>query len=59
MNCEEEEWGEERMIPALESCATRTATEIIPAMMKEADRFANGAPQHDDMTMVVMKLLAA
>ncbi|HEX4808953.1 MAG TPA: SpoIIE family protein phosphatase [Bryobacteraceae bacterium] len=59
MNNAEEEWGEERMIPALRSCATLTATEIVPSMMRDADLFVNGAPQHDDMTMVVMKLLAA
>jgi phosphoserine phosphatase RsbU/P len=59
MNREDEEWGEERMIPALESCATSTAMEIVPKMMALADRFVDGAPQHDDMTMVVMKLLAA
>jgi sigma-B regulation protein RsbU (phosphoserine phosphatase) len=59
MNREEEEWGEERMIPALESCATSPAMQIVPEMMRYADRFVDGAPQHDDMTLVVMKLLAA
>jgi sigma-B regulation protein RsbU (phosphoserine phosphatase) len=59
MNREEEEWGEERMIPALRSCANSTAMEIVPKMMSYADRFVDGAPQHDDMTLVVMKLLAA
>jgi sigma-B regulation protein RsbU (phosphoserine phosphatase) len=47
------------MIPALESCANSTAMEIVPKMMGYADRFVDGAPQHDDMTLVVMKLLAA
>ena len=59
MNREEEEWGENRMIPALRSCASASAMEIVPKMMEYADRFVDGAPQHDDMTMVVMKLLAA
>ena len=59
MNLEEEEWGEERMIPALRSCSAFDAMDIVPAMMKHADRFVDGAPQHDDMTMVVMKLIAA
>jgi serine phosphatase RsbU (regulator of sigma subunit) len=26
--------------------------------MEEADRFVSGAPQHDDMTLVVMKMIA-
>ena len=47
------------MIPALESCAASPAVEIVPKMMEYADRFVDGAPQHDDMTMVVMKLIAA
>jgi sigma-B regulation protein RsbU (phosphoserine phosphatase) len=52
-------YGEERMIPALRSCANSTAMEIVPKMMSYADRFVDGASQHDDMTLVVMKLLAA
>jgi serine phosphatase RsbU (regulator of sigma subunit) len=28
-------------------------------VMAAADRFADGAPQHDDMTLVVVKLDAA
>ncbi len=56
MNNEDEEWGEERLIPAVESNANRSAAEMIPSLMAEADRFVSGAPQHDDMTLVVVKL---
>jgi sigma-B regulation protein RsbU (phosphoserine phosphatase) len=59
MNLQEEEWGEERLIPALAAHAEEGAAEIIPHLMAEADRFASGAPQHDDMTLVVMKLCVA
>jgi phosphoserine phosphatase RsbU/P len=58
MNKQDEEWGEERMIPALAACADKSAGQIIPIIMAEADRFADGAPQHDDMTLVVVKLAA-
>jgi sigma-B regulation protein RsbU (phosphoserine phosphatase) len=58
MNIEDEEWGEERLMPALAHCLDKSAAEIIPEIMAEADRFVNGAPQHDDMTIVVVKLLA-
>ncbi len=56
MNREDEEWGEERLIPAVAACADQRASEIIPNLMAEADRFVSGAPQHDDMTLVVVKM---
>lgn len=56
MNREDEEWGEERLIPAVATYADRSAAEIIPSLMAEADRFVSGAPQHDDMTLVVVKM---
>ncbi len=56
MNMGEEEWGEERMIPAVAAHSSQSAAEIIPSLMADADRFVAGAPQHDDMTLVVMKL---
>ncbi len=56
MNKAEEEWGEERLIPAVEANAERSAAEIIPSLMAAADKFASGASQHDDMTLVVMKM---
>ncbi len=59
MNPQEEEWGEERLIPAVAACSDQKAAEIIPTLMAEADRFASGAPQHDDMTLVVVKLAGA
>jgi sigma-B regulation protein RsbU (phosphoserine phosphatase) len=56
MNRQDEEWGEDRLIPAVAAYADKSAAEIIPSLMAEADRFASGAPQHDDMTLVVMKM---
>lgn len=56
MNMQDEEWGEERLIPAAAAFASQSASEIIPSLMAEADRFASGAPQHDDMTLVVLKM---
>lgn len=59
MNAEDEEWGEERLIPAVAAHKEASAAELIPALMQEADQFVAGAPQHDDMTLVVMKLASA
>ena len=59
MNQQEEEWGEARLIPAIATNSECCASDMIPALMAEADRFASGAPQHDDMTLVILKMAAA
>jgi sigma-B regulation protein RsbU (phosphoserine phosphatase) len=58
MNRAEEEWGEEHLIPAVAAHLQRSASDIIPHLMADADRFVDGAPQHDDMTLVVVKVQA-
>jgi sigma-B regulation protein RsbU (phosphoserine phosphatase) len=57
MNSSDEEWGEERMIDAVRACQCRPAQEMIGELMEAADAFVAGAPQHDDMTIVVVKLV--
>ncbi len=52
----EEEWGEERMLHAAASAGGQTADEVLQAVFTEADRFTAGAAQHDDMTVLVLKL---
>jgi serine phosphatase RsbU (regulator of sigma subunit) len=44
------------MLPAFEACAGERTADMIPIVMAAADRFADGAPQHDDMTLVIVKL---
>jgi sigma-B regulation protein RsbU (phosphoserine phosphatase) len=56
MNGADEEWGEEHLIPAAATHIDKPAAEMIPQLMADADRFADGAPQHDDMTLVVLKV---
>jgi sigma-B regulation protein RsbU (phosphoserine phosphatase) len=51
-----DEWGEERFIQAARECRDLVAAEIITHLMAGADAFTAGAPQHDDMTLVVVKL---
>ena len=58
MTAEDEEWGEERMIGAAEALlaepdCTRTAQQLMECLLAQADGFTAGAPQHDDMTLVV------
>ncbi|HEV8039137.1 MAG TPA: GAF domain-containing SpoIIE family protein phosphatase [Bryobacteraceae bacterium] len=57
MNSADEEWGEERMMEAARACESRPALEMIDELMRAADAFVAGAPQHDDMTVMVVKVL--
>jgi sigma-B regulation protein RsbU (phosphoserine phosphatase) len=56
MNAADEEWGEERLIECTRLCSDRPALEMINILMRDADAFAAGAPQHDDMTILVVKI---
>ena len=49
------EWGEERLTAAIQSHRAAGARELIRHIMAEADRYVAGAPQHDDMTLVVLQ----
>jgi phosphoserine phosphatase RsbU/P len=52
----DEEWGEERMIASALAVRNKSATEILRTMLADADKFTAGAPQHDDMTILVLQL---
>ncbi|MBV8898082.1 MAG: SpoIIE family protein phosphatase [Acidobacteriaceae bacterium] len=56
MNRAEEEWGEEHLITSVANHVNNGAADMVPRLMADADRFVDGAPQHDDMTLVVVKL---
>ena len=57
MTAEEEEWGEDRMIAAAQHLLTSdnpsTAQELLESLLAKADAFTAGAPQHDDMTLLL------
>jgi phosphoserine phosphatase RsbU/P len=56
MTHDDEEWGEERLIEAAERVKDKCAEEILHNLFDAADAFTAGAPQHDDMTLLVLKL---
>lgn len=56
MNDAEEEFDEERLIAAVRSGKGKNASDLIDHIMVDCDAFAAGAPQHDDMTLVVVKV---
>jgi sigma-B regulation protein RsbU (phosphoserine phosphatase) len=58
MNGQDEEWGEERLIAYAKTCSGLIAREALDCLMGAAFAFAAGAPQHDDMTLIVLRVLA-
>jgi len=56
MNASEDEWGEDRMIAEAQAHADLNAEQLLQRLFRAADAFAAGAPQHDDMTIVVLRL---
>ena len=56
MNNNDEEFDETRLIDALHSANGMRAPELIDHIMQACDDFAAGAPQHDDMTLVVVRV---
>ncbi len=56
MTHDDEEWGEERMMAAAANASSCTADEVLRTIFDEADKFTAGAPQHDDMSLLILKL---
>ena len=56
MNARYEEWGEERLIEFAKTCHGLAAAEATRRILAAAQAFAAGAPQHDDMTLVVLRV---
>ena len=48
-------WGSERMIEALNRNREKSPTELLPAMKAEVDAFVGEASQFDDVTMLAVK----
>ena len=58
MNVRDEEWGEDRLIEFAKTCHGLPAFDVMTRILAPAEAFAAGAPQHDDMTLVVLRVLA-
>ncbi len=55
MNFSEEEYGEERFESSIRKNLHLPAEEIIKEIFKDVEIFTKGAPQSDDITMVIVK----
>jgi len=49
-------WGVERLESLLRSCSRMAPDEIVELILAEVSDFANGEPQRDDVTLVVMNV---
>lgn len=58
MTAADEEWGEDRLLAATPLSCSITAAQVITSIFSAADEFTAGAEQHDDMTLLIMKLAA-
>jgi sigma-B regulation protein RsbU (phosphoserine phosphatase) len=56
-NPAEEEWGEAALVATARACTGLPPSEVVTRIMQAADTFAAGAPQHDDMTLVIARVL--
>lgn len=57
MNRSDDEWGEQCLIEAALAAQSHSASKIVDHIMRAADGFVAGAPQNDDMTLIVGRLL--
>jgi serine phosphatase RsbU (regulator of sigma subunit) len=58
-NIDEQEYGEPRMFATLAMYPRASAPEVLHNLMASADQFTGAAPQHDDITCLVMRVLPA
>ncbi|HEY6251086.1 MAG TPA: PP2C family protein-serine/threonine phosphatase, partial [Candidatus Angelobacter sp.] len=56
MNAADEEFGEQRLLEVVQECTQMKAAEVVTTIVRAADAFAAGASQHDDMTLVVLRV---
>jgi len=51
-------WGQQSLEALLRSCSRKSPKEIINAILEQVSTFANGQPQRDDITLLVMRVEA-
>jgi serine phosphatase RsbU (regulator of sigma subunit) len=55
-NLQGEHWGKQNLENLLRSCTNSTSRQIIDHILGAVSMFANGQPQRDDVTLVVMSV---
>jgi len=54
-NSRKEEYGEDRLTYNLQTGATQTPSALLHRIMSDVDSFVGAAPQHDDVTCMLLK----
>ncbi len=54
-NVDQEEFGDDRLRTAIAESAHGTARDVLDHVMREITKWSLGTPQHDDITVVVLK----
>ena len=57
MTADDEERGENRMVKAVPRRPRASVAEVLEEIFRAPDQFTAGAEQHDDRTLLVMKLV--
>ncbi len=57
-NCSEDQFGMDRMIDVMRAHQQAPAAAIVDQMFQSIDAFAGDAPQHDDITLMILKRTA-
>ncbi len=52
---DENEFGDERLLACLRPVADAPVQRIVTEIFEAIDRFAGTAPQHDDITLLILK----
>ena len=55
-NRQSEFWGQEKFETLLSTCGCGLPKQIMESVLDEVYGFADGQPQHDDMTLVIMRV---
>jgi serine phosphatase RsbU (regulator of sigma subunit) len=57
MNSRRELYGEERLIKAAKASRGLSSKEMIDAVLKDVRSFEPKSTQHDDITLIIIKIL--
>jgi phosphoserine phosphatase RsbU/P len=55
VNARDEEYGESRLLPAIEAGKSVAPADLLRRLMTELDLFVGNTPQHDDVTCMLLK----
>jgi sigma-B regulation protein RsbU (phosphoserine phosphatase) len=56
-NMQQQEYGETRLIAMLHSGVMTSPAMLLNSILADLDRFVGNAPQHDDVTCVLMRVV--